>query len=99
MNKVLIQYETLKRYCEVSINGERVSEYSDIAGCETKDLHICGSRLLNLLDSEIGDDYELTMYADPFLVSMMGGLADNSEWCKGVKGDSIKIQVSQSAVL
>ena len=90
MNKVLIQYETLKRYCEVSINGERVSEYSDIAGCETKDLHICGSRLLSLLDSEIGDDYELTMYADPFLVSMMGGLADNSEWCKGVKGDSIK---------
>jgi len=89
MNAVSIQFEPMQRCGKILIDGERVSPYGDLAFCEGKDLHVCGMRLLSLLDEELAREYRLEMRADPFLITLMGGLARQSRYCAQVTGRDV----------
>ena len=99
MNHVTITYKPLKRYPLITIDGDHISPYSDLASCENKDLHVCAVRLLRLLDDEIGGDYDIEMIATPFQIELMSMLAENSELCKEVRGSSIPIHFGIDEVI
>lgn len=99
MNNVTIFFEPLKRYAQVSIDGDQISPYSDLASCENKDLHVCGVRLLKLLDEEIGSEYQLHITGSQFQIDLMAALAQNSEFCASVSGTPIKLAFSVSETI
>ena len=86
MSTVSVSFEPLKRYAQIYIDGEHISPYSDLASCENKDLHVCGVRLLKLLDDEIGSEYRLNVSGSQFQIDLMTALAKQSEFCTAVKG-------------
>ena len=79
MSTVSVSFEPLKRYARIYIDGEHISPYSDLASCENKDLHVCGVRLLKLLDDEIGSEYRLNVSGSQFQIDLMTALAKQSE--------------------
>lgn len=92
MNNVKIIYEPLRRYPLISIDDESISPYSDLAICESKDMHIFGERLLQMLDSEINDRYQIELRADPFLIDLMTALAKRSAYCESVKCSPVALR-------
>lgn len=94
MNQVTIEFGAMQRYCKIYIDGEHISEFSDLASCESKDLHVCGNRLIQLLDDEIGDDYVLEIKGDIFQQRLIKVLAESSEYCQEVREASIDCSLS-----
>lgn len=86
MNTVSVRFEPLKRYPVISVDGETVSPYSDLAGCENKDLHVCGKRLLKLLDEELGNEYRIELTGSRFQIEMLSALEKESAFCAEVRG-------------
>jgi len=99
MNRVSITFSPLKRYPQISIDGDHISPYSDLASCENKDLHVSASRIFKLLDEELGNEYQIDMQATPFQVELMSSLAKQSEFCTGVNGTEIPLQFSIDEVV
>lgn len=91
MNTVSISFEPLKRYAHISIDGDHISPYSDLASCENKDLHVCGVRLLKLLDEEIGSEYQINITGSQFQIDLMSALAESSEFCAAVHGSILEL--------
>lgn len=90
MNRVTVAFEPMQRYCKIYIDGEHISAYSDLASCESKDLHVCGNKLIELIDDEICDRYSLEIKGDPFHIKLLEMLAESSEYCEEVIGVSIE---------
>lgn len=88
MNRVTVAFEPMQRYCKIYIDGEHISAYSDLASCESKDLHVCGNKLIELIDDEICDRYSLEVKGDPFHIKLLEVLAESSEYCEEVVGVS-----------
>lgn len=86
MNAVSISFEPLKRYARIFIDGDHISPYSDLASCENKDLHVCGKRLLKLLDDEIGSEYKIDIVGSQFQIDLLSALRERSEYCVALQG-------------
>ena len=86
MTTVSIVFEPLKRFPRISIDGDHISPYSDLASCENKDLHVCGVRLFKLLDDEIGTEYRVEVTGIQFQIDLLDALAKQSEFCVSVEG-------------
>lgn len=86
MNRVTVAFEPMQRYCKIFIDGEHISAYSDLASCESKDLHVCGNKLIELIDDEICDRYSLEVKGDPFHIKLLEAMAESSEYCEEVVG-------------
>ena len=91
MTTVSISFEPLKRYARISIDGDHISPYSDLASCENKDLHVCGIRMLKLLDEEIGTEYEIEILGSQFQIDMLTALAQSSDLCVAVRGTKLQL--------
>lgn len=98
MNTVSISFEPLNRYAQISIDGDPISPYSDLASCENKDLHVCGMRLLKLLDDEIENEYQINLIGAQFQINLMSALAQNSEFCVAVHGSTPKLSFSMAEI-
>lgn len=94
MTTVSISFEPLKRYAQISIDGDHISPYSDLASCENKDLHVCGMRMLKLLDEEIGTEYEIEILGSRFQIDMLTALAESSDLCVSVHGAELQLAFS-----
>jgi len=86
MIRVAVVFEAMQKYCKIYIDGEHISAYSDLASCESKDLHVCGNKLIEMLDDEICDRYSLEITGDAFHIKLMETLAESSEYCESVNG-------------
>ena len=86
MTRVTVAFEPMQRYCKIYIDGEHISAYSDLASCESKDLHVCGNKLIELIDDEICDRYSLEVKGDPFHIKLLEAMAESSEYCEEVVG-------------
>lgn len=91
MNTVSVFFEPLKRYAQIFIDGDHISPYSDLASCENKDLHVCGARLLKLLDDEIESEYQLNVKGSQFQIDLMSALAEKSDFCVAVQGTPLNL--------
>lgn len=89
MNHVKIVFEPLHRFAAISIDGVRISQYSDLAMCESKDMHVCGVKLFQMLDDEINDKYQVQVEADEELVNMLAALSEQSDFCVSVQGTAV----------
>ena len=94
MNKVSIEFAPLKRYPTISIDGDHISPYSDLASCESKDLHVSAARIIRLLDEEIGNDYQIELQGIPFQTELMRAAAEQSGYCAGVTGRDVPLRFS-----
>ena len=99
MNIVSISFEPLKRYAHISIDGDRISPYSDLASCESKDLHVCGMRLLKLLDEEMGSEYQLNVVGSQFQIDLLSALAEKSEFCVAVQGIVLQLAFEETEIV
>lgn len=99
MNNVSISFEPLKRYAQISIDGDHISPYSDLASCENKDLHVCGVRLLKLLEDEIGSEYQLHISGSQFQIDLLSALARESDFCTAVHGTPLELAFSISETM
>ena len=86
VSMVSVFFDPLKRYATINADGDHISPYSDLAGCENKDLHICGKRLVQLLDEELGCEYQLEIKGSQFQIDLMNALAKGSSLCTAVHG-------------
>lgn len=91
---VSISYEPLKRYAKISADGDHISPYSDLASCENKDLHVCGKRLVQLLDEELGGEYQLEVKGSQFQIDLLRAFAENSDLCAAFHGTVINLPFS-----
>lgn len=90
MNHVSVVFEAMNRYCKICIDGEPISQYSDLANCESKDLHVCAPKLIELLDQEICDSYAVEIKGDPFQIELLKAVAKSSAYCEEVVGTVVQ---------
>ena len=98
MTSVEIKYSLTSSGCKILIDSEHVSNFSDLSSCEGRPLHLCATKLLRLLDEEIGDDYTITITGFPFQINLLTELAKKSRYCTEVTGTGLESFMSVDAI-
>lgn len=84
MNKVEIKYSYITNFGELTINGEKISEYSELNSTLRKSFLESVSSIVEILDKEIYDEYELDIFASKFQCAILKFFAEKSEYCKSI---------------
>lgn len=83
MNQVVIKHTYLNSKATISINGEEISQYSELSALLNRSFHEWVGKLLEELDAEIYDDYVIDYFALPFQYELLK--AQSSEYCREIR--------------
>ena len=99
MNTVELRYTYLSKTAELNINGEKISPYSDLSRIMNRSFIESSSLIIQGLDKEIFDDYELDIYSKEFQYEVIRHFAQRSEYCKSVHFHIIDSLLSEKELL
>ena len=84
MNQVEVRYSYFSGKAEVTINGEKVSPYSELTITLNRPYMEAFHNIISGLDNEIFDDYQIDFYGKWYPYKLLLTTLDKSEFCKGI---------------
>ena len=85
MNNIEVRYSYFSSKPEIKINGEPISQYSDLTTIFNRPFFEASVDLIHELDeNEIRDEYEINIYSSRFQYEILSAVAMDSECCKAI---------------
>ena len=100
MNNIEIRYSYFSSKPEVKLNGEAISQYSDLATIVSRPFLESAANMIRELDeNEICDDYEIDIYSTLFQYEIIYAIAKGSKYCKAVRFHTMESLFSKQAII
>lgn len=84
MNHVIVKYMDMNSKAEISINGEKISTYSDMTALINQPFHEIADRIIKGLDQEIFDEYEVELLGTEYQYEVLQYHQKKSIYCKSI---------------
>lgn len=81
MNKVELIYNPYQEKCRILINGNSISEYSELANYLHESFEIWSPKILKSIEQELNDEFELEIVSDEFHSWILKEMANVFESC------------------
>lgn len=91
MNLVKIEYFYMSSKAEISINGERISTYSDMMELINSSFYEIGNQIIEIFDKEIFDDYEIEFLGTEYQYQVLKYYQEKSDFCKNISFVNLEI--------
>lgn len=99
MTHIEIRYSYFSSKADVTINGEKVSPYSELATTLNHPYLEVVSNIIPGLDNEIFDDYQIDFYGNLYQYKLLLSTSSKSEFCKEICFHEIESLYSQIDLL
>ncbi len=100
MNKIEIRYSYFSSKPDVKINGEAISQYSDLITILARPFLEASTNLIHELDeNEVRDEYEIDIYSTQFQYEILSTVATASEYCKAIHFHAMEALFSGRLIL
>lgn len=84
MNHIEIRYSYFSSKAEITINGEKVSPYSELTTTINRPYLEAFPNIISGLDNEIFDDYQIDFYGKLYPYKLLLTASSKSEFCKAI---------------
>lgn len=84
MNYIEIKYSFWGSKATITINGEKVSTYSEMTVLMNQPFHEIGTKIISMLDKEIYDAYEINFYGMKYQYLVLEDCRKHSELCQKI---------------
>lgn len=84
MNHIEIRYSYFSSKVDVTINGEKISPYSELTTTLNRPYLEAFTNIISGLDNEIFDDYQIDFYGKAYPYKLLLKTASKSEFCKEI---------------
>ena len=81
MNRVQLIYNPYQEKSRIMINGNSVSEYSQLANYLQESFEVWSSVILDSIEQELNDEFELEVISDEFHSRILKEMADGYDDC------------------
>lgn len=99
VNQVGIRYSYFSGKADVTINGEKISPYSELSSTLNRPFLESFSNIIPGLDNEIFDDYQIDFYGMLYQYKLFLTVSRKSEFCKKVRFHEIESLYSPTNLL
>lgn len=99
MNQVEIRYSYFSSKAEVTINGEKISLYSELTTTLNRPYMEAFHNIIPELDNEIFDDYEIDFYGKLYPYKLLLTTSSQSEFCKAIRHHEIESLYAPSEII
>jgi len=99
VNQVEIRYSYFSSKAEVTINGEKVSPYSELTTTLNRPYMEAFHNIIPGLDNEIFDDYQIDFYGKLYPYKLLLTTSGQSEFCKAIQHHEIESLYDPSELL
>lgn len=90
MNHIEIRYSYFSSKAVVTINGEKISPYSELSTTLNRPYLEAFTNIIPGLDNEIFDDYQIDFYGKAYPYKLLLKTASKSEFCKEIRFHEIE---------
>lgn len=90
MNHIEIRYSYFSSKADVTINGEKISPYSELTTTLNRPYLEAFTNIISGLDNEIFDDYQIDFYGKFYPYKLLLKSASKSEFCKEIRFHEIE---------
>ena len=99
MNQIEIKYSYFSNKADVTINGEKISPYSELSTTLNRPYLESFTHIITGLDNEIFDDYQIDFFGSLFQYKLLSSISGKSEFCKGLRFHEIESLYTQDELL
>lgn len=99
MNQIEIKYSYFSNKADVTINGEKISLYSELSTVLNRPYLESFTHIITGLDKEIFDEYEIDFWGSLFQYRLLSSISDISEFCKGIHFHKMEFLYAQDKLL
>ncbi len=99
MNQVDIKYSYFSGKAEITINGEKISPYSELTTTLNRPYMEVFDNIISGLDNEIFDDYQIEFYGKLYPYKLLLTTLNKSEFCKAIHHHEIESLYDPSELL
>ncbi len=95
MNYVKIEYSYISSKAKISINGEKISSFSDMASLMNRPFYEIENSIMAVLDKEIFDNYEINLQGMTYQYEVLKYYQKESEYCVNINFTELKMDTER----
>ncbi len=93
-NFVDIIYSKSDCYPQISINGEKINPYMELADLISDDIFIWAGKLFRTMDDELCENYTINLTGHPFQMLVLESMKSQSQYCAAIRFTPIEYKIS-----